>query len=271
MALLGLISEVEKRRALEENLNLLSERVRFRAPHSCDFILQKISSRQKCNLSKIQTSLDLPLQEKVEILLKNHLQSLESKGITNGAAVTTDNATGEILSWVGSKDFFDDLHDGQVNGVLSLRQPGSTLKPFTYALALEKGMTTASLLEDRPTQFKTSQGNFMPENFDRRYHGTIRMRSALACSYNIPAVSVLQMLGPDLLYQRLKALEFDSLQKSADFYGMGLTLGNGEVSLLELVRAYATLARGGIFFKEKFILQMIDNHNRLKISETTGL
>ena len=147
----------------------------------------------------------------------------------------------------GSRDFFDDAHDGQVNGALALRQPGSTLKPLTYALALENGMTAATILDDVPTQFATLEGSFMPENYDEKYHGPIRLRSALASSYNIPAVAVLQTLGPDLLYRRLKDLGFDSLRKIAGFYGVGLTLGNGEVTLLELVRAYAALARGGLY------------------------
>jgi penicillin-binding protein 1C len=116
-------------------------------------------------------------------------------------------------------------------------------------------MTAATIIEDVPTQFPTLNGNFAPENYDEKYHGPIRLRSALASSYNIPAVSVLQKLGPDLLYRRLKDLEFTSLQQSPEFYGVGLTLGNGEVTLLELTRAYACLARKGLFLKERSILK----------------
>jgi penicillin-binding protein 1C len=203
----------------------------------------------------------------VETLLKNHLNSLRKKGITNGAALIMDNATGEILGLVGSKDFFDDVHDGQVNGALSLRQPGSTLKPFTYALALEKKITAATILEDIDMQFTTPEGSFRPQNYDLRYHGPIRMRTALACSYNIPAVSILQTIGPELLYQRLKVLQFESLKKSPDFYGVGLTLGNGEVTLLELCRAYSALARGGLFLKEKSILKCLGSENILLLSQ----
>jgi len=258
---LGFINKEEMERAWEETLNLHSEKEKFRSPHFCDFVLHQIPEEKRRSLCLIQTTLDYSLQEKVEMLLGNHLKSLEKRGITNGAALILDNRSGEILSMVGSKDFFDIRHDGQVNGVLSLRQPGSTLKPFTYGLALEKGITAATIVEDVPIQFPTPEGNYMPENYDQRYHGPIRIRSALACSYNVPAVSVLEAIGPDLLYERLKSFGFESLKKSSGFYGLGLTLGNGEVTLLELVRAYSALSRGGIFFKEKSVLRLFERDN----------
>ena len=157
---------------------------------------------------------------------------------------------------IGSKDFFDFIHDGHFNGAISLRQPGSTLKPFTYGLVLEKGMTAADIIEDEAIQFATPEGSYRPRNYDKRFHGPVRLRKALACSYNVPAVSVLQRLGSDLLYQRLKMLGFDSLNKDPSYYGIGLTLGNGEVKLLELVSAYSALARGGIFRREKSLLSL---------------
>ena len=213
-------------------------------------------------LSRIQTSCDYTLQEKVETLVKDHIQSLEKKSITNAAVIVMDNATGEILSMAGSKDFFSDRHDGQVNGAVSLRQPGSTLKPFTYSLALERGMTAAEILEDRDFYFPTPEGSYSPRNYDDKFHGTVRLRQALACSYNVPAVSLLDKLGADLLYQRLKLLGFESLDKSPSHYGIGLTLGNGEVTLLELTRAYATLARGGVYLAETVILKYFDTEEK---------
>jgi penicillin-binding protein 1C len=234
-------------RALNEALALKPVGEQFRAPHFCDMVLESLPPASRRSLSVVRTTLDLGLQQKVEKLLAGHLSTLEKRGITNAAAVVLDNATGEILSLAGSRDFFDERFDGQVNGVMALRQPGSTMKPLTYALALERGMTASTILEDVPTQFATLEGSFAPENYDEKFHGPIRLRSALASSYNIPAVAVLQALGPDLLFRRLKDLEFDSLKKSSDYYGVGLTLGNGEVTLLELARAYATFARGGLF------------------------
>jgi len=262
---LGFIDKDELKRASEEKIYVCSEKEKFCAPHFCDFILQRISASERRKLSTIKTTLDYSLQKKVEALVKNHILSLESRGISNAAVIVLDNESGEILAMVGSKDFFDYDHGGQVNGACSLRQPGSTLKPFTYGLALERGMTAATIVEDAEIQIVTPQGIYSPKNYDRNFHGPIRIRSALACSYNVPAVSVLQTIGPDLLYLRLKDLGFKSLKKSPSFYGVGLTLGNGEVTLLELVRAYAALARGGIYFNEKSILSLIDINKKQKI------
>jgi penicillin-binding protein 1C len=245
-------------RAKFESLKLIPAEQNFRAPHFCDFILQKIPLSQKRMLSRIQTSCDYTLQEKVEKLVSDHIQSLEKKSISNAAVIIMNNVTGEILSMVGSKDFFDDRYDGQVNGAVSLRQPGSTLKPFTYGLALERGMTAAEILEDKDYYFPTPDGNYTPRNYDKRYHGKVRLRQALACSYNVPAVKLLDWLGTDLLYQRLKLMDFESLDKSPSHYGVGLTLGNGEVTLLELTRAYSALARGGIYVEDRSILKCFD-------------
>lgn len=254
----GYIQREKWERARKESLQLVPERINFRAPHFCDFILQKIPPSLQRTLHNIRTTLDYTLQEKVESLVTDHIQKVAHKGISNAAVVIMDNTTAEILSMVGSMDFFDDRHDGQVNGAVSLRQPGSTLKPFTYGLALERGMTAAEILEDRDFYFPTPGGAYSPRNYDERFHGTVRLRQALACSYNVPAVSLLDRLGPDLLYQRLRLLDFDSLEKSPSHYGVGLTLGNGEVTLLELTRAYSALARGGLYVKDKAILAGYD-------------
>lgn len=258
---LGYIKKHELLNAIERPLKITSEKQKFRAPHFCDFILQQVSRRDSSRISMIQTSLDYHLQEKIEALVENHIDSLKKKSITNAAVIVLDNRNKEILSMIGSRDFFDYDHDGQVNGALALRQPGSTLKPFTYALALERGKTAASLLDDAEVQFSTPKGNYHPENYDKRYHGQVRLREALACSYNVPAVSLLKEIGPDVLYQKLKQMEFESLDQTPNHYGIGLTLGNGEVSLLELVRAYSTLAGKGNYSKEKSILKIMEHGN----------
>jgi len=243
---IGFITREEKDRARMEKINLFPSQENFRAPHFCDFILSSLKPAQKHREAVILTTLRYSLQKKIEILVKNHLNRLLEKRITNAAVVVVDNETSEIITMIGSRDFFDDLHAGQVNGATALRQPGSTLKPFTYGLALEKGKTAAEILEDRELQLATPGGSYRPQNYDKKYHGLVRMRQALACSYNIPAIAVLQALGPDLLYQKLKESGFLSLKKSPGYYGIGLTLGNGEVTLLELVQAYSALARGGV-------------------------
>lgn len=257
MERLGFCTAEEVALARDEKLRLLPAETAFRAPHFCDWVLSSISASRRRGLSLIQTTLDYPLQQKIETMLRGYLDSLADRGITNGAVVVLDNVTDEVLAHVGSRDYFDETSSGQVNGALARRQPGSALKPFTYGLALEKGWTAASIVEDMPAAFPTATGAYMPLNFDRRFHGPMSLRTALACSYNVPAVSLLERLGPDLLYRRLKELGFESLGKGPAHYGVGLTLGNGEVTLLELVRAYATLARRGVFRPEKTVLRLV--------------
>jgi penicillin-binding protein 1C len=249
-------------RAWSEPVRFIPASFRFRAPHFCDHVLGSLPDGGR-TLSVLRTSLDLDVQEKVESLLRGHLAGMEKRGLTNAAAVVVDNATGEVLAMAGSRDFFDRRNDGQVNGALALRQPGSALKPITYALAVEKGLTAATLIDDVPTQFAALDGSFAPDNYDERYHGPIRLRSALASSYNIPAAAVLDALGPDLLFRKLKDLEFRSLDQSPGYYGVGLTLGNGEVRLLELVLAYAALARGGRFVSAREVLASAGADGRL--------
>ena len=145
---LGFITELELERALQEKICIVSEKEKFRAPHFCQFILQKISPPEWSKWSTIQTTLDYALQEKVEALVREHISSLKSRKISNASVIVLDNASSEILCMVGSRDFFDYDNSGQVNGALSLRQPGSTLKSFTYGLSFERGMTAATILED---------------------------------------------------------------------------------------------------------------------------
>jgi len=178
---------------------------------------------------------------------------LEAYHVSNAAALVMDNQNGDILAYVGSKDFFDDATGGQNDGVLALRQPGSTLKPFTYQLALERASTPATLIPDI-ADYPSAARSFLPENYDRKFHGPVRLREALACSYNLPAVRVLETLGVDALYQRLQEFGFRSLRQTPEFYGPGLTLGNGEVTLLELTRAYSILARRGASLRERYVL-----------------
>lgn len=256
----GFISPEESRLADAEPLNVVPGTERFRAPHFCDLVLGSLGAGARYGAREVRTTLDLGLQKKIEALLKRRVDSLRDRGISNGAVVVMDNGTGDVLALAGSADYFADADSGQVNGALALRQPGSALKPFTYALAIERGLTAASIIEDEPGAFPAPDGNYEPRNYDRKFHGSIRLRSALASSYNVPAVLVLETLGPDLLYYRLKALGFDSLEKPPGHYGLGLTLGDGEVRLLELTRAYAALATGGRFRRERTVLGRIDRN-----------
>jgi penicillin-binding protein 1C len=152
---------------------------------------------------------------------------------------------------VGSADYFNPLISGQCNGAAALRQPGSALKPFTYGIALEQGFPASYLLPDVDIVEGAAAEKFLPRNYDDRYHGPVRMRTALGCSYNVAAVRVLERIGTGNLLDRLHAAGFASLKRSPEHYGPGLTLGNGEVSLIELTRAYAALAHGGMYRGEQ--------------------
>ena len=163
------------------------------------------------------------------------------------ALLVVDNASGDVLAYVGSPDFFSERALGQNDGARALRQPGSTLKPFVYAAAMQElGMTAATLLPDVELHLPTPDGDYSPHNYDGRYHGPVRLREALASSLNVPAVYAAHRVGPGRVLDALRAFGFSSLEAGAEHYGAAIALGDGEVRLSELAAAYATLARGGI-------------------------
>jgi penicillin-binding protein 1C len=194
----------------------------------------------------VRTSLDLPLQLALEAEVRHTVETLADRGASQAAAVVLDNATGEVLAWVGSPDFWADTA-GQVDMVTSPRQPGSALKPFLYALAFDRGYTPASILPDIARVYQTSTGPYRPRNYDRRFHGPVRAREALASSYNLPAVDLASRVGAGSLLHLLREAGFTSLGRSAEYYGLGLSLGNGDVTLLELANGYRALANGGVW------------------------
>jgi penicillin-binding protein 1C len=224
--------------ASAERIQVQVEDRRLHALHFTEFV------RGRGEGGVLRTTLDAELQERFEKLLRDHLQRLAQYRVSNGAIVALDNSSGEVLAWVGSADYFDAEHQGAVDGVTALRQPGSALKPFAYGLALARGLKASDLLMDTPAYFA---GGFTPKNYDETFHGPVRAREALACSYNIPAVRVVAGLGVPRLLDGLRRFGLESLRESPEHYGLGLVLGNGEVTLLELANAYAALARGGVW------------------------
>jgi penicillin-binding protein 1C len=215
----------------------------FAAPHFTTQVLLEIGDDAT---GELRTTLDIDLQRAVESEVRHAVRSLNGKTARHAAAVVLDNDTGEVLAWVGSPDFFADS-TGQVDMVRSLRQPGSTLKPFLYGLALDRGFTAASVLPDVPTTYATSTGPYSPQNYDRRFHGPVRIRDALASSFNVPAVEMTNRLGTAALLDVLRDAGFTSLDRTPDHYGLGLSLGNGEVTLLALANAYRGIASGGVW------------------------
>ncbi|MGN0023986.1 MAG: penicillin-binding protein 1C [Candidatus Avelusimicrobium sp.] len=227
--------------AVSEPVELRTQNRPFDAPHFTHFLKPLIPQ----DVSDVTSTLDRELQLYAEELVKNYISRMKKENVTNAAVVVLENATGAVLAYVGSADFYDDIYHGQVDGARALRQSGSTLKPFVYALAFDKGLLTpASLLSDEDTFF---EGGFRPRNYDETFHGLVSARTALACSYNIPAVKAAEKTGVPALLSFLRVLGLMTLSKPADFYGLGLALGNGEVRLLDLTNAYATLARGGVY------------------------
>jgi penicillin-binding protein 1C len=218
----------------------------FRAPHLTRWVLRHHRPSADTTLTELRTTLDPDLQATVADLVRTHVQVFQGEALTNAAAVVLDNRTGAIRAYVGSADFWDARHGGQNDGVRMLRQPGSTLKPFTYAHALStRRYTPATILADIPLNMAEASGAFSPENYDGTFHGPTPLRQALASSFNVPAVRLARTFGPAALLETLHDFGFDSLDREPSYYGVGLTLGNGEVQLLELARAYAGLARGG--------------------------
>ncbi|MBD8530901.1 penicillin-binding protein 1C [Massilia sp. CFBP 13647] len=187
------------------------------------------------------STLDAGLQRFALDSLRRHLRALAERNAGDGAVVVIDNASGEVLAYVGNAG------NSEVDGVLALRQAGSTLKPFLYELALEgRLLTAASLLDDSPVDIAAGAGMYVPQNYDRQFKGYASVRTSLASSLNIPAVRTLLLTGLERFYERLQGLGLDSLTEDAQFYGPSLALGSADVSLLELANAYRTLANGGL-------------------------
>jgi penicillin-binding protein 1C len=197
--------------------------------------------------ARIRTTLDLGLQRALSNIVSEETAKLKSANLRHAAVVVIHNPSGEILALVSSAAW-DDPRGGQLNGALLPRSPGSTLKPFTYLLALERNrLIPASILADIPSPFRTPQGLDLPENYDRAYRGPVTLRSALANSLNVPALRQLNAIGgPAPLLALLTELGLAIQDDDPLTYGLGLTLGNAPVRLLDLTNAYATLARQGL-------------------------
>ncbi len=236
------LSSAEHRRAKVELVQPRKLAHPFRAPHFVE-ALRAESRLSKGSLTR--TSLDLKLQRDVEGLLRSQVRALRHRGARNAAVIVVDNINGEVLAYVGSSDFDDAGLSGQIDMVRALRQPGSTLKPFVYALAFGHGHTAAEMLADVPTEFGEPGGGYTPANFDGSFHGPVSAREALAGSLNVPAVRLAAQLPRGELLTTLRKVGLVSLDRDVDHYGLSLALGSGEVSLRQLATSYAVLARGG--------------------------
>jgi penicillin-binding protein 1C len=254
MAADGRLDATALARAIEEPIKLASREREFAAPHFVDLLLGRrglVTPRG----GALRTTLDLELNRVAEQSLAANLRRLTDKHATSGAVVVIHNPSGDVLALAGSGDYFQ-AGAGQINGAWMVRSPGSALKPFTYLLALENGANPSTVVADVPTEFATPDGIYRPNNYNHRFHGPVSLRFALGNSLNVAAIRTLELAGgPEALQRTLRNLGITTLDHPADYYGLGLTLGNGEVRLLELANAFATLGRLGVYRPYRLLLR----------------
>jgi penicillin-binding protein 1C len=242
----GFLDDATYARALTEPLRLRAHNREFEAPLFVDLLLERRGTLPPEG-GVVKTTIDLSLNQWIEQVIARQLQTLADKNVTAAAAVVIHNPTGEVLALSGSGDYFEP-GIGQINGAWSARSAGSALKPFTYICALERGAFPGTVIADVPTDFPTETGLYHPNNYNHRFYGPVTLRFALANSLNVAAIRVLEQEGgPETLYSVLQRAGITTLGHPAAYYGLGLTIGNGEVRLLELTNAFASLARLGVY------------------------
>ena len=221
-------------------------------PHFLRYVTDDYLSKGKRLPASLSLSIDSTLVTETEKNIQKKISEFSESRIHNGAAIVLDNLTGEILVWVGNASFDDDAHSGQIDGVLVENQPGSSMKPFLYALALEHGFSPADPLPDIPQDFGTF-GVYVPLNFNNCYNGPVRLRVALASSLNVPAVYLLHEIGMDAYISCLQSLGFSSLESQRDSLGLSLALGGVSVSLYEMARAFSVFPNDGVLHGSTFL------------------
>ncbi|MEO6912683.1 MAG: penicillin-binding protein 1C, partial [Candidatus Baltobacteraceae bacterium] len=240
----GVISQPDADRAFAQELHLRGRGGGIEdAAHLLFWIYPQIAPRT----TVLRVSIDRSLQRFVQTQVEEVVSALAARSVADAAALVIDNTSGEVLAYVGSPNYFSDAALGRNDGVQALRQPGSTLKPFLYELALERdAIQTNSILLDAPATYAIPGGKlYAPADYNREFSGPVRARYALANSLNVPAIRILSTVGVPEFLDRLHQLGFSHLRRPASYYGLGLTLGSGEVSLWDLAHAYVTIARGG--------------------------
>ncbi|MFN8481717.1 MAG: transglycosylase domain-containing protein [Anaerolineae bacterium] len=272
MARHGYLTEKEADDIYQQGINLVPEdkrQVSLLAPHFVNYVRRDLEDRfgpDKVNRGGLQvyTTLDIRMQSLAEEVARRRVAELKQQNVTNSALVALKNDTGEILAMLGSVDYWDNSIDGRVNVSVRERQPGSSMKPITYAAALERGISPAQVLWDVPMKEKMADGTYYePHNYDEKWHGPVRMRDALANSYNIPAVKVIKQVGVQETIDAAHRLGITGLNRGPQWYGLSLTLGGGEVTLLDMATAYSTLAREGQYIAPSGLLKVVDGEKNV--------
>ena len=255
----------EGREALNDQTFVLSRgTLPVRADH---FVRYVQSSTAKADLGRITTTLDADVQRQVQQILDHRVADLATKDVSDGAVLVVDNHSGEVLAWVNAGEF-GSTEGSQIDAVTTPRQPGSTLKPLLYALALGGDWSAATILNDAPVAQAVGSGLHTYRNYSRIHYGDITLREALGNSLNIPAIKTIHHVGRHEFLQFLRTAGFTSLSKPTDFYGEGLALGNGEVTLFELVQAYAALAHKGTW-RPLHVVRIEENRDASSRSSTS--
>jgi 1A family penicillin-binding protein len=230
------------------------------APHFVNYVRQVLEEQYGAQAIyrggfRVKTTLDPNLQAMAEEIVRTHVESLANRNVTNGALVALDPRTGEILAMVGSKDYYNEAIDGEVNVTIRMRQPGSSIKPVTYLAAFENGWTPATIILDIPSKFKSGPDDYKPVNYDGKFHGPVTVRQALANSYNVPAVKAVNFVGLEKFLETAGRLGINTYGDPSN-YGLSITLGGGELRLLDLTGAYATFANLGVRVPHTPILEV---------------
>lgn len=262
MAEEGYISSDQADKAISEELKIIPPKTSIKAPHFVMYLrsilAQKYGERTVSQGGlKVVTTLDLEIQQMAEEIVREEVGKLAALSVSNGAAMIQDPKTGEVLAMVGSKDYFDP-ENGNFNVTTALRQPGSAIKPITYAAGFKQGYTPGTVLLDTPVVFKSAWETYTPVNYDNRFHGPVTTRTALGSSYNIPAVKMLAIVGIPNMIQTAKDLGVTSFE-NPDKFGLSLTLGGGEVKMADLINVYSTFANTGIRQAQQLVLKITDS------------
>ncbi len=249
-----------------------------RAPHFVDYVVGELDDSLGEGFVRrgglhIFTTLDLHLQEAAQQVVAQQVAALGPRyDMNNGALIALKPGTAEILAMVGSVNFGDEEIDGQVNVAVSPRQPGSAIKPVLYATALHDDLISpATVIWDTPITYTVSAiEEYQPLNYDREFHGPVTARAALANSYNVPAVKLLDAVGVERMLESARKMGIESLHRGTDWYGLSLTLGGGEVTLLDLASAYHTLANGGRYLSPQYVLTIMDGQGQTLLEDSAS-
>jgi penicillin-binding protein 1C len=240
---IGLLTEEELQIIRETPLTVSRGNLPVRADH---FVRYVNSLSHEISSGGIVTTLDISIQQRAQAILEERVSDLLNSNVNDGAILIVDNTTAEVLAWVNAGEF-GPRDESQIDAVITPRQPGSTLKPLLYARAFEKGWKASTLIDDSPLLLPVGAGLHTYRNYSRVHYGDISVREALGNSLNIPAIRAVQFVGKEEFLHFLQRAGFSSLSRTSEHYGEGLALGNGEVTLFELVQSYTALANRGVW------------------------